>query len=61
MPKTQIPFSAPPLSGKPLAGTPLPQTGGSFTRQKDGSLKPPQESSKPGPEKPANATETGKD
>lgn len=27
--------------------TPLPQTGGSFTRQKDGSLKPANESSRP--------------
>lgn len=38
---------------------PLPQTGGSFTRQKDGSLKPAGDGSKPKPETPA--TETGKD
>jgi hypothetical protein len=39
--------------------TPLPQTGGSFTRQKDSSLKPAEVGSKPVPETPA--TETGKD
>lgn len=38
---------------------PLPQVGGSYVREKDGSLKPAQKSSKPVPETPA--TETGKD
>lgn len=41
--------------------TPLPQTGGSFTRQKDGSLKPAEDGSKPEPETPATTAETGKD
>lgn len=40
---------------------PLPQTGGSFTRQKDGSLKPSENGSKSEPETPATAAETGKD
>lgn len=57
--KKNAPFSAPSLSGKPRAGTPLPQTGGSFTRQKDGSLKPAEDGSKPEQETPA--AETGKD
>jgi hypothetical protein len=45
MPKTQIP---------------LPQTGGSFTRQKDGSLKPAEDEARPEQEPPATPTKTGK-
>jgi len=37
----------------------LPQVGGSYVREKDGSLKPAKDGSKPEPETPA--TETGKD
>lgn len=42
--------------------SPLPQTGGSYTRQKDGSLKPAEDGSKSEQQElPTTAAETGKD
>lgn len=40
---------------------PLPQTGGSFTRQKDGSLKPVETGSKSETDPPATPAKTGKE
>jgi hypothetical protein len=61
MTKKPVASSAPSLSGEPLAGTRLPQTGGSFTRQTDGSLKPAEDGSKPEQDPPATSAKTGKD
>jgi hypothetical protein len=45
----------------PKKQTPLPQTGGSFTRQKDGTLKPAEDEARPEQDLSAVPANSGKD